>query len=129
MGSSKQKFLAELDKKTKKRQEARLQASRPKDLERYVFEYFRNLDNIKAMQVDWDTKMVVAWQAFDALINQVKILDPRVKNVKSRHINPGNRDDLLDVCGVTVEWSKQYCKRCNASPETYIDVTEMLLGC
>lgn len=125
--SIKKDLLAEIDKKVKKRQDKKVEAANNKSLEQAVFDFFKNIEESRALHNGLKYDGELFYQAQQALQERVSGFDRGTKISIEFNVS----EDLLNweeqtVRGVTIWWSKAYIRKHNVDPCRYIDVSAML---
>ena len=140
MSDVRKKLLAEIDKKTKRRQEARLEAAASKTLEGIVFDFFKRYDELCAMDAtELKTKESEGFlgpdfeymyrQSVLEMIERIKCIDIAAKvtvfipdfDSSEEFLTPAKKPQ-----SVTINWSVPYQKRYESPASTSIDVSQML---
>lgn len=120
--SVRNKLLDEINRKAQKIRDKREEAANNKHLEAYVYDYFRQVDEVRQMPIDDFTKQWMFEEARIALATKVKTIDHNQPQVI-----PVITDDGT-IQGVRIVWSKIYIALNKCEPEHYIDVSQMLLS-
>lgn len=122
--SSKKEMLDKVNAAAKKREEARDRAAANKTIEAFVFEFFKEAEEVLLLDMSPQNKGVMLLLSHNTLENKIKTFDPKVKEVKI--VWRGENEPIVQ--GVTIVWSKHFSNINQADPELYIDVAEMLFN-
>lgn len=114
MSDVKKKLLADIDRKVQRIKEKRVEAASNKNVESYVFQFFKDIE-VYAGQQDKMIKATFMELARFALEEKLATLG--YKPTVEVHYQD---EDALTVQGVTVHWKLQ--------PSMYIDVSQYLLS-
>lgn len=125
--SIKSKLLNEINQKAQKIREKRVEAASNKTLENAVFEFFRNIEESRALHQGKQYDATLFYNAKKALELRVRGIDRQAKIA----VEFNSSDDLTSweeqlVRGVTIWWGPFYISRHNVEPTLYIDVGQML---
>ncbi len=118
--SVKKDLLKEIDKKAQRIKDRRAGAANKNTPETYIFEFFRNMDDVHKMAATSEDWCYLGTQAYNTLMSNMKSIDPLC---------------LMEVVwynhcpqGVTIIWSTSYQAANNCSDRVHIDITQMLLS-
>jgi hypothetical protein len=114
MSDVKKKLLADIDRKAQRIKEKRVEAASNKNIESYVFQFFKDIE-VYANQQDKMIKATFMELARSALEEKLATLG--YKPTVEIHYQD---EDALTVQGVTVHWKLQ--------SSVYIDVSQYLLS-
>lgn len=127
--SVKSKLLEEINKKTQKIREKRVDAANNKSIEAAVFEFFKNIEDSRLLHEGKQYDYTLLSSARVALERRLKSFDNRVKVSVEYNINQDiTSTEEQSVRGVTIWWSNQYIAKNNVDPSLYIDVSQMIFG-
>jgi len=131
MSDTRKKLMAEIEKKTKRRKEARIEAAVSQTVQGIVFDFFRNYDSlcetINSVNGEDDFNYLYH-KAFKELEERIRCIDLLAKV----HVHfPGvGEEDGFDSTkkpqSVTIYWGKPYQIKNEAPESTSINVGEML---
>lgn len=127
MSKIKNDLLKEIERKAQKIRDNRVTAANNKSLESAVFEFFKNMEEARAIHSNLYYDEILYDKARKALQERVSGFDPGAKisiewNASDIDI-PWNQQIIR---GVTIWYSKIYIMRNNIDPSRYVDVSEML---
>ena len=127
MSKIKNDLLKEIEKKAQKIRDNRVTAANNKSLESAVFEFFKNMEEARAIHNNHHYDEILYDEARRALQERVSGFDPGAKisvawNSCDTYV-PWNEQVIR---GVTIWYSKTYIMRNNVDPSRYVDVSEML---
>jgi hypothetical protein len=117
--SVKSDMMAKIEQKAQRIRDKRVEAASNKNVESFVFEFFKNAEHAPMLQ---DVSAFLLNGALDMLVIKIKTLDPQVKGVV-----PNFRQGDNAVQGITIHWSPYYIKKNSCEPSLYIDVSQILL--
>lgn len=125
--STKSKLLAEIEKKSQKIRDKRIDAANNKSLEAVVFEFFRNIEQSRLIDGNKSYDPTLFEAARKSLQSRIRSFDCKAKIT----IRFNAHEDLTSwvepqVRGVTIWWGQAHIVKNNIDPSLYIDVSEML---
>lgn len=131
--SIRKKLMEEIERKTKKRQQAKVEAAYSQTLEGIVFDFFKNYDNLCSTMNSINGEDSFEWmynQMFKEMVERIRYIDLLAK---VSVFFPGLGDeDTLDSSkrpqSVTIFWGKPYQAKNGAPESTSIDVSQMLFS-
>ena len=127
MSKIKNNLLAEIEKKAQKIRDNRISAANNKTIESAVFEFFKNVEESRAIHNSEYYDSILLVKAKDSLQMRVSGFDPGAKitiewNATDENIGWNEQT----IRGVTIWWSKIYVARNNVDASMYIDVSQTL---
>jgi hypothetical protein len=122
--SVKSKLIDEIEKKAARIKEMRVRAASNKTIEAYVFEFFRNMEEVNKMSSSSQEKYGLTLDAHRSLVDKIRTIDQFI-HAEGAHIN-WTEDG--QVQGLTIRWSASYIKQNSCEPEFYIDIGQMLFS-
>lgn len=129
MSKIKNDLLKEIERKAQKIRDNRVTAANNKSLESAVFEFFKNMEEARAIHNNLYYDEILYDKARKALQERVSGFDPGAK-ISIEWIAPIPDVDMKwneqIIRGVTIWYSKIYIMRNNIDPSRYVDVSEML---
>jgi hypothetical protein len=120
-------MLAEINKKAQKIREKRVDAANNKSLEAAVFDFFRNIEESRAIHggVMYDPNLFQ--QAKKSLEERIRGFDPGGKISVEFNVSEDLKSwEQQQVRGTTIWWSKAYIIRNKVDPSYFIDISQML---
>lgn len=124
----KKDLLAQINKKAQKIRDKRVDAANNKTIEAAVFDFFKNIEDARAIHggAIYDSNLFI--QAKISLEGRLRAFDNKVKVAIEFNSTLDNIPwEAQQVRGITIWWSDFYIKANNVEPSLYIDVSRMLL--
>ena len=126
--STKSDLIKEIEKKAQKIRDRRVEAANNKSIESAVFEFFKNIEECRAMHNNVFYDNYLFSQAQSSLEERVKGYAPGTKisiewNTTVDSMKPWNEEM---VRGVTIWWGKDYLVKNQVEPSLYMDVSQAL---
>lgn len=123
----KTKLLQEINKKAQKIRDKRIDAASNKSIESAAFEFFKNIEESRALHQGKKYDATLFSNAKKALELRIRGLDRQAKIA----VEFNSSDDLTSweeqlVRGVTIWWGPFYISKHNVEPTLYIDVGQIL---
>jgi hypothetical protein len=123
MSDIKKKLLEEIDNKAKMRKALKERIANNNPIETFVQEFVRDLEDVNRMTANKREWNNLVKKALSSLVTKVKTIDPKFGcDVKWRN----EEDQLPQVEGVLIKWSRDYQIKTGCDPELYVDVASLL---
>lgn len=124
--SVKKDLLAEIEKKAQKIRDRRAAAASNKTIEDAVFQFFRNVEDSRAIHGGTQYNIDLFLNAKYALRERIRGFDSSA-NIEPKFPDDGKDWEHSQLQGVTIIWSKNYIAKHNVDPTLFIDISSMLL--
>lgn len=125
--SAKKDMMAEINKKAQKIRDKRIEAASNKSLEAAVYDFFRNIEDSRAVHAGKSYDPELFAKAKLSLNERIKGFDPGGKISVEFNVSEDHQSwDEQQVRGVTIWWSKTYIIKNNVDPSYFIDISQML---